>query len=262
MTAARARGGLKLAIAKPGRRGMFVPMPAKPSEPRGRPAETPHYHGHRERLRERFHGAGPDALSDYELLEMALFPALPRRDTKPLAKTLLKTFGSFAEVIHAPVARLREIDGIGDAAINQLKLIAAAASRIAKGQLKHRTMLSSWNDVIDYCRTSMAFADKEQFRILFLDKRNQLISDEVQQTGTVDHTPVYPREVIKRALELSATAILLVHNHPSGDPTPSQADIQMTRAIIDIAGPLGIAVHDHLIVGKNGHASMKGLRLI
>jgi len=240
----------------------LTPMPAKTSEPPDQPAETPHYHGHRERLRERFHGAGPDALSDYELLEMALFPALPRRDTKPLAKTLLKKFGSFAEVIHAPEARLREVDGIGDASITQLKLIAAAASRIAKGQLKLRTMLSSWNDVIDYCRTSMAFADKEQFRILFLDKRNQLISDEVQQVGTVDHTPVYPREVIKRALELSATAILLVHNHPSGDPTPSQADIQMTKAIIDIASPLGIAVHDHIIVGKNGHASMKGLRLI
>jgi len=160
------------------------------------------------------------------------------------------------------VARLREIDGIGEASINQLKLIAAAASRVAKGQVNKRALLSSWNDVIDYCRTSMAFADKEQFRILFLDKRNRLISDEVQQTGTVDHTPVYPREVIKRALELSATAILLVHNHPSGDPTPSQADIQMTKAIIDIATPLGIAVHDHLIVGKNGHASMKGLRLI
>jgi DNA repair protein RadC len=241
---------------------MFVPMPAKPSEPKDQSAETPHYLGHRERLRERFHGVGPDALSDYELLEMALFPALPRRDTKPLAKTLLKTFGSFAEVIHAPETRLREIDGIGDAAITQLKLIAAAASRIAKGQMQQRTMLSSWNDVIDYCRNSMAFADKEQFRILFLDKRNQLISDEVQQVGTVDHTPVYPREVIKRALELSATAVILVHNHPSGDPTPSQADIHMTKAIIDIAGPLGIAVHDHLIVGKNGHASMKGLRLI
>jgi DNA repair protein RadC len=237
-------------------------MPAKPSEPRGQPAETPHYHGHRERLRERFHGAGPDALSDYELLEMVLFTAQPRRDMKPLAKTLLKTFGSFAEAIHAPEARLKEIDGVGDVTINALKVIAAAASRIAKGELQQRTALSSWNDVIDYCRTSMAFADKEQFRILFLDKRNQLISDEVQQTGTVDHTPVYPREVIKRALELSATAILLVHNHPSGDPTPSQADIQMTKAIIDIAGPLGIAVHDHLIVGKNGHASMKGLRLI
>jgi DNA repair protein RadC len=241
-------------------------MPSKASEPRDPPGETPdetpHYHGHRERLRERFHNAGPDALSDYELLEMALFPALPRRDTKPLAKSLLKKFGSFGEVVHAPEARLREVDGIGDACINQLKLIAAAASRIAKGELKARTMLSSWTSVIDYCRTSMAFADKEQFRILFLDKRNQLIADEVQQTGTVDHTPVYPREVIKRALELSATAILLVHNHPSGDPTPSQADIQMTKAIIDIAAPLGISVHDHIIVGKNGHASLKGMKLI
>jgi DNA repair protein RadC len=236
-------------------------MPADTSDP-SEPTEEPHYHGHRERLRERFHGAGPDALSDYELLEMVLFTAQPRRDMKPLAKTLLKKFGSFAEAIHAPDARLREIDGIGEATITQIKLIAAAASRIAKGQLKQRTMLSSWNDVIDYCRTSMAFADKEQFRILFLDKRNQLISEEVQQIGTVDHTPVYPREVIKRALELSATAIILVHNHPSGDPTPSQADIQMTKAIIDIAGPLGISVHDHLIVGKHGHASMKGLKLI
>jgi DNA repair protein RadC len=241
---------------------MLMPMPAKTSDNKDQPAETPHYHGHRERLRERFHAAGPDALSDYELLEMVLFPALPRRDTKPLAKSLLKTFGSFAEVIHAPAARLREIDGIGDASINQLKLIAAAASRIAKGELKQRTALSSWNDVIDYCRTSMAFADKEQFRLLFLDKRNRLIADEVQQTGTVDHTPVYPREVIKRALELSATALILVHNHPSGDPTPSQADIQMTQAIINIATPLGISVHDHIIVGKNGHASLKGLRLI
>jgi DNA repair protein RadC len=237
-------------------------MPAKTTDTPDQPDETPHYLGHRMRLRERFHGAGPDALSDYELLEMVLFTAQPRRDMKPLAKSLLKKFGSFAEVIHAPEARLREVDGVGDVTITQLKLIAAAASRIAKGQLKQRTMLSSWHDVIDYCRTSMAFADKEQFRILFLDKRNQLISDEVQQTGTVDHTPVYPREVIKRTLELSATAILLVHNHPSGDPTPSQADIRMTRAIIDIATPLGISVHDHIIVGKNGHASMKGMRLI
>jgi DNA repair protein RadC len=239
-----------------------MPMPAKTSKPADEPAETPHYHGHRERLRERFHAAGPDALSDYELLELALFPALPRRDTKPLAKSLLKTFGSFAEVIHAPVARLREIDGIGDASINQLKLIAAAVSRVAKGEVRQRTALSSWNDVIDYCRTSMAFADKEQFRLLFLDKRNRLIADEVQQTGTVDHTPVYPREVIKRALELSATALILVHNHPSGDPTPSQADIQMTKAIIEIATPLGISVHDHIIVGRNGHSSLKGMRLI
>jgi hypothetical protein len=153
-------------LQKPSGAAWLAPMPAKTSEPKEQPAETPHYHGHRERLRERFHGAGPDALSDYELLEIALFPALPRRDTKPLAKTLLKTFGSFAEVIHAPIARLREIDGIGDAAITQLKLIAAAASRIAKCQLQQRTVLSSWNEVIDYCRTSMAFADKEQFRML------------------------------------------------------------------------------------------------
>src|SRR5712664_2295160 len=224
--------------------------------------DTPHYHGHRERLRERFYSAGPDALSDYELLELALFASIPRRDTKPFAKALLKKFGSFAEVVHAPEARLREVDGIKDASITQIKLIAAAAHRIAKGEIKRSIALSSWNDVIDYCRTGMAFADKEQFRILFLDKRNQLISDEVQQTGTVDHTPVYPREVIKRALELSATAIILVHNHPSGDPTPSQADIQMTRAIVDIATPLGLAVHDHIIVGKNGHASLKGMKLI
>ena len=237
-------------------------MSAKPRPPLDPPDETPHYFGHRERLRERFYGAGPDALSDYELLELALFAAIPRRDTKPLAKALLKTFGSFAEVIHAPEARLREVKGVKDASVNQLKLIAAAADRIAKGEIKRSVALSSWNEVIDYCRSSMAFADKEQFRLLFLDKRNQLISDEVQQIGTIDHTPVYPREVIKRALELSATALILVHNHPSGDPTPSQADIAMTKAIVDIAAPLGIAVHDHIIVGKNGHASLKGMRLI
>ena len=151
---------------------------------------------------------------------------------------------------------------MGEASIVQLKVVAAAATRIARGELQERRQLSSWNDVIDYCRTSMAFADREQFRLLFLDKKNQLIADEVQQTGTVDHTPVYPREVIKRALELSATALILVHNHPSGDPSPSQADIQMTKAIVAIATPLGIAVHDHIIVGKNGHASLKGMRLI
>jgi DNA repair protein RadC len=241
---------------------MPAKTPTSASQPEDTPDEVPHYHGHRARLRERFQTAGPDALSDYELLEMVLFAAQPRRDVKPLAKTLLKAFGSFAETVHAPEPRLREIDGMGDASIHQLKLIAAAAQRIAKGALRSRTALSSWQDVIDYCRTTMAFADKEQFRLLFLDKRNQLIADEVQQTGTVDHAPVYPREVIKRALELSATAIILVHNHPSGDPSPSQADIQMTKAIVEIARPLGIAVHDHIIVGKNGHASMKGLKLI
>jgi len=232
-----------------------------PSDPSGF-SEAPHYHGHRERLRDRFRDAGPDALSDYELLELVLFRALPRRDVKPLAKTLIAKFGSFAEVVHAPEARLREINGLGDAAVTEMKLIAATASRVAKGQVKQRTMLSSWSNVIDYCRTAMAFADKEQFRILFLDKRNQLIADELQQVGTVDHTPVYPREVVKRALELSATAIILVHNHPSGDPTPSQADIQMTKSIVAIAAPLGISVHDHIIVGKNGHASLKGMKLM
>ena len=225
-------------------------------------SEAPHFHGHRERLRERFRAAGADALSDYELLEMVLFRALPRRDVKPLAKSLIGKLGSFAEVVNAPETRLREVSGLGEAAITEIKLIAAASHRVARGEVRQRTLLSSWSSVIDYCRTAMAFADKEQFRILFLDKRNQLIADEVQQIGTVDHTPVYPREVVKRALELSATAVIMVHNHPSGDPTPSQADVQMTKAVIDVAKPLGIAVHDHIIVGKNGHASLKGMKLI
>ena len=225
-------------------------------------AETPHYHGHRQRLRERFRAAGGDALSDYELLELLLFRAIPQRDVKPLAKHLLEKFGSFGEVIAAPAARLAEINGLGEAAITELKIVAAAAQRLARGEVKRRPVLSSWSSVLDYCRAAMAFAEKEQFRILFLDKRNQLITDEVQQVGTVDHTPVYPREVVKRALELSATAVILVHNHPSGDPTPSHADIQMTKSIVDIAKPLGIAVHDHIIVGKEGHASFKGLKLI
>jgi DNA repair protein RadC len=222
----------------------------------------PHYHGHRERLRGRFREAGSEAVSDYELLELILFRAIPQRDVKPLAKDLITRFGSFAEVVAAPPARLREMKGLGDAAITELKIVHAAASRLALRQIQKRPVLSSWSTVIDYCRTAMAYEDKEQFRLLFLDKRNQLIADELQQTGTVDHTPVYPREVVKRALELSATALILVHNHPSGDPTPSRADIQMTQAIIDVASPLGISVHDHIIVGKEGHASFKGLRLI
>jgi DNA repair protein RadC len=201
-------------------------------------------------------------VTEYELLELILFRAIPRRDVKPLAKALIAEFGSFAEVISAPRARLREIEGLGDAAIAEIKIVQAAAGRLARGQVKKRPVLSSWSAVLDYCRTTMAFSEKEQFRIIFLDKRNQVIADEVQQTGTVDHTPVYPREVVKRALELSATAIILVHNHPSGDPTPSRADIQMTQSIVEITKPLGISVHDHIIVGKEGHASLKGLRLI
>jgi DNA repair protein RadC len=223
---------------------------------------TPHYHGHRERLRQRFRQAGAGALSDYELLELLLFHAQPRGDLKPLAKTLLEKFGSFAEVIAAPEARLREVKGLGDASIVELKVVQAAVSRFLRDNVKKQPVLSSWSSVLDYCRTAQAFADKEQFRVLFLDKRNKLIADEVQQTGTVDHAPVYPREVVKRALELSATAIVLVHNHPSGDPTPSHADVQMTQQIIAVASPLGISVHDHIIVGKEGHSSLKGLKLI
>jgi DNA repair protein RadC len=229
---------------------------------RGLAEATPHYFGHRERLRDRFREAGSDALSDYELLELLLFRAQPRRDVKPLAKALLEKFGSFAEVISAPETRLAEVKGLGASGITEFKIVQAAASRLLRGAVKKRPALSSWSSVLDYCRGTQAFADREQFRVLFLDKRNQLIADEVQQTGTVDHTPVYPREVVKRALELSASAIILVHNHPSGDPTPSRADIQMTQQIIAVASPLGIAVHDHIIVGKEGHASLKGLKLI
>jgi DNA repair protein RadC len=229
---------------------------------RGLAEATPHYFGHRERLRDRFREAGPDSLSDYELLELLLFRAQPRRDVKPLAKALLEKFGSFAEVISAPEMRLAEVKGLGASGITEFKIVQAAASRLLRGAVKKRPALSSWSSVLDYCRGTQAFADREQFRVLFLDKRNQLIADEVQQTGTVDHTPVYPREVVKRGLELSASAIILVHNHPSGDPTPSRADIQMTQQIIAVASPLGIAVHDHIIVGKEGHASLKGLKLI
>ncbi len=225
-------------------------------------AGKPHYLGHRERLRKRFRGAGADALPDYELLELILFRAAPRRDTKPLAKALIARFGTFAETHNAPEELLREIPGVGEAAITELKLVRAAALRLMRGEVLERPVLSSWAQVLDYCRASMGFANKEQFRILFLDKRNQIIADEVQQTGTVDHTPVYVREVVKRALELSATAIVLVHNHPSGDPTPSRADIEMTKQIVAAAKPLGVLIHDHIIVGKQGHASFRGLGLI
>ena len=238
-------------------------MPGETPESTAQPEEpAPHYHGHRQRLRQRFLAAGSDAVSDYEVLELILFRAIPQRDVKPLAKELIARFGSFPEAIAAPAERLKEVKGLGEAAITELKIVHAAATRLARSSVKQRPVLSSWSNVLDYCRSAMAFADKEQLRVLFLDKRNALIADEVQQTGTVDHTPVYPREVIKRALEVSATAIILVHNHPSGDPTPSRADIDMTKAIVDIARPLGISVHDHIIVGKHGHASLKGLKLI
>jgi len=219
-------------------------------------AGKPHYLGHRERLRRCFREAGADALPDYELLEMILFRAVPRRDTKPLAKAILAHFGSFTEALNAPEERLKEVPGL---AITEIKLVRAAALRLMRGEVLERPVLASWSQVLDYCRASMGFEAKEQFRILFLDKRNQIIADEVQQKGTVDHTPVYVREVVKRALELSATAIVLVHNHPSGNPTPSRADIEMTRQIVSSAKNLGIVVHDHIIVGKQGHASGLGL---
>lgn len=225
-------------------------------------SEAPHFHGHRERLRNRFREAGADALADYELLELVLFRAVPRRDVKPLAKALLKRFGSFAEVVAAPETRLAEIEGATAGIVTELKLVHATAVRIGKTKIAQRPVLSSWLTLIDYCRTAMAYAEREQFRVLYLDKKNALVADEVQSEGTVDHTPVYPREVVKRALELSASAIILVHNHPSGDPTPSQPDIVMTQQIADIARPLGIAVHDHLIVGREGHASFRALKLI
>jgi DNA repair protein RadC len=224
--------------------------------------KKPHFSGHRERLRNRFRKGGSDALPDYELLELILFRAVPRRDTKPLAKSLIERFGSFAEVISANPERLKEINGIGDNVATEIKLVHAAALRLSQGEIMQRPALSSWTLLIDYCRSSMAFNEKEQFRILFLDKKNILIADEVQQEGTVDHTPVYTREVVKRALELAASSIILVHNHPSGDPTPSQPDIVMTRKIIEAAEKLNIKIHDHIIVGKQGHASFRGLGLI
>jgi DNA repair protein RadC len=224
--------------------------------------DAPHYLGHRERLRERFLSGGADAIPDYELLELVLFAALPRRDVKPLAKALIAKFGSFAEVIAAPRERLVELDGVSESVAAQLKIVEAAALRLAKTRLLGRPALSSWAALIDYCAAAMARSQTEEFRVLFLDRKNVLIADEVQSTGTVDHTPVYPREIVKRALELAATAVILVHNHPSGDPAPSRADITMTRDVADAARALGIMVHDHVIVGRNGHASFKALGLL
>jgi DNA repair protein RadC len=218
--------------------------------------------GHRERLRARFLMGGAAAMPDYELLELVLFAALPRRDTKPLAKALLKRFGSFAEVIAAPRDRLREVPGVCDSVVSQLKIVEAAAARLAQTRVIGKHALSSWSALLDYCMAAMARAPAEEFRVLFLDRKNVLIADEVQARGTVDHTPVYPREIIKRALEHGASAIILVHNHPSGDPTPSKADIAMTREIAAAAKALHIAIHDHLVIGRGGHASFKSLGLL
>ncbi len=227
-----------------------------------KPQNTDQNNGHRQRLRDRFRSGGANAVPDYELLEMVLFRVFPRGDTKPIAKLLIDKFGSFAEVVSAPRERLMEVAGVGERAVDELRLIKAAAERLTRGELRAKPLLSSWSGVLDYLRLAQGFDIREQFRVLFLDKKNFLIADEVQGSGTVDHTPVYVREVVKRALELSSSAIILVHNHPSGDPQPSRADIDMTKLIVDAARPLGITVHDHVIVGRNGHASMKALRLI
>jgi DNA repair protein RadC len=222
-----------------------------------------HRKGHRERARQRFLKVGEENLEDYELLELILFLAVPRIDTKLMAKQLIARFGSYSAVLSAPPERLAEVDGINGAVATNLKIVQAAAQRFARHRVdRDMPILGSWSALIDYCRSQMAFNSVEEFRILFLDKKNRLIADEAQQRGTVDHTPVYPREVIKRALEHAATALILVHNHPSGDPAPSSADVQMTRQINDIARPLGITVHDHIIIGRNGHASLKGLKLL
>lgn len=223
---------------------------------------SPHYIGHRQRLRDRFMKAGGEAMADYELLELILFQAIPRRDVKPLAKDLMSTFGSFSSVITAPVERLQEFKGLSETAIAGIKMMQEAAVRLSREEIMDKPVLSSWQALINYCRTVMAHRKTEQVRILFLDRNNILIADELQGEGTVDHTPIYPREVVKRALDLHASALILVHNHPSGNTAPSQGDIAMTKEIQDACAKLNITIHDHLIIGKNDHSSFKSLGLL
>ena len=212
---------------------------------------------HRERLRTRFMAGGSDAMPDYELLELILFRAIPRRDVKPLANALIERFGDFNRVISAPEARLRDVSGVGDAVIVELKIVEATAQRLARAKIMQQHVVSSWNDLLTYCHTKMAHRETEQFRVLFLDRKNVLIADEAQGQGTVDHVPVYPREVAKRALELNASALILVHNHPSGDPTPSASDIEMTDQMARACEALGLTLHDHLIIGKSNELSFR-----
>ena len=222
----------------------------------------PHYHGHRDRLRQRLLGKGGEALADYEILEFLLFGAKPRTDTKPLAKALMKRFGSLSAVLAAEPAELAEVPEMGQASIAALKVVPEAARRLAREQILGQPVLSSWGKLLDYCRIALAHEKVERFHLLFLDRQNRLIADETQQRGTVDHTPVYPREVVRRALELVATALILVHNHPSGDPTPSKGDIEMTREIVAAGEKLGIAVHDHVVIAKSGETSFKSAGLL
>jgi len=224
--------------------------------------DNPHYIGHRKRIRKRFLKSGSSALHDYELIELLLFGAIPRGDVKPLAKRLIKTYGSFADVVSADYATLALETGLGDAAVCLLKTAQATAERLLQEQVMNKPVLSSWQMLLDYCRASMAYHGVEQFRVLYLNRKNVLIADELQQRGTIDHTPVYPREVIKRALELDASAFIMVHNHPSGDTTPSKSDIEMTKRISDIAKPLSVELHDHVIVGRKGYYSFKSKGLL
>lgn len=226
------------------------------------PKHKPHYHDHRARLRQRFEEAGAGALSDYELLELFLFRTIPRQDTKPLAKALLAKFGTLAAVLAAPVQRIAETPGAGAAVALDLKVAQALLERASRAEFKQRTVISSWSQLVNYCRLAMAHEPREQFRVLFLDAKNQLIADEVMNKGTVDHAPVYPREIARRALELSAAALILVHNHPSGDPKPSAADIGITRDIVDALDAIAVKVHDHLIVGRERVESFKSLGLL
>jgi DNA repair protein RadC len=224
--------------------------------------ETPHYFGHRERLRQKFSENGPGALADYELLELVLFMAIPQKDVKPIAKNLIAKFGGLPEVMNAPVEELIKIPGIKENTALALKAITALSHRAAKNDLLKRPILNSWDRLMDYCIATMAHEKKEHFRILFMNKKNELIADEIQNSGTVDHTQAYPREIMKRALELGATALILVHNHPSGDPKPSQSDVEATRAIMKAAEPFSIVIHDHVIVSRNGYSSFKNMGLV
>lgn len=218
--------------------------------------------GHRERLRQRYFETKGVGFPDYEFLELLLFRSIPRADTKPLAKALLKRFGSLADVLGADINLLQEVPGCGPSVARDLKILADVSERVNRAELRRRDIFSSWDKVLAYCKAAMAHETREQFRVLFLDKKNGLIADEIQQIGTVDHTPVYPREVVRRALQLSASALILVHNHPSGDPEPSRDDISMTHMIKDVANALGIHVHDHIIIARNGYTSFRAKKLL
>lgn len=240
--------------------GLLALEPARvPAAP---PIEASHQSGHRERLRNRALAGGLAALPDYELLELYLFRSIPQRDVKPIAKALLARFGSLGAALGASVDELCAIKGVGRSVALDLRMLHEATVRIHRGEARKRPVISSWSALLDYVRVALANEPREQFRVLFLDKKNQLIGDELMGQGTVDHAPVYPREVARRALELSASAVILVHNHPSGDPTPSRADIDMTRQVVEAGRVLGVTVHDHLVVGADGVASFKALGLM